>query len=135
MQTFRRPKKVYKKTPLKSHTKDLIVHSKRQTKKTERAIESAEQAKLFQTLKLKAPETKKEKEEPKKKKADIKKKVSFNLKQHIIEKKKKAPKKTIEKKQKPLQGIIKQNGLEDRVTELEKKVKEIFQILKSKNLK
>ena len=48
-------KKIYKKTPLKSQTKELIVHSKRQTKKTERAIESAEQAKLFQTLKIKAP--------------------------------------------------------------------------------
>lgn len=129
-------KKVYKKTPLKSQTNDLIIHSKRPTKKTERAIESAEQAKLFQTLKLKAPETKKEKEQPKIKKAERKKKVSFNLKHHIIEKEKKAPKKTtIEKKQKPLQGIIKQNGFEDRVTELEKKVKEIFQILKSKNLK
>jgi len=40
-------KKVHKKTPLKTAVQPLVLHTKRSIKKTERALESAEQAKLF----------------------------------------------------------------------------------------
>jgi len=129
-------KKVYKKTPIKSSPKPLVLHSKRQAKKTERAIESAEQAKLFQILKTKRPITKKQSPKKTNKSLNNNKKVSFDLNLKKIQKLTGISKKPIVMiKEKPLQGIIKQVTAEERIRDLETKVKEIFQILKSKNIK
>ena len=133
VQTKTIKKKVYKKTPIKASIKPVVLISKRQPKKTERALESAEQAKLFQTLKLTVPVVKTK--SPTKQK--VSKKVSFNLKGVVIQKAKALVKKKNlpHKVKQPLQSIMKQVSVEDRITDLEKKVAEIFQILNSKKLK
>lgn len=131
-------KKIFKKTPIKSSSQtNQLLSTKRAHKLTERAIESAQQAKLFQNLKG-GITTLKPKSPIKSQKTGEKnhKKVSFNLKSHdMISKVKKSHQSEHVKKQKPLQGIIKQLSLEDRVGDLEAKIKEVFQILTEKNKK
>lgn len=123
--------KVYKKTPLKTEDDTLILHSKRQHKKTERAIESAEQAKLFQILKYRFPPNPAKTPAKKPSISTEKKKVSFNLGAVEDTKRKNSPNHTNDKKdKKPLQGIMKQTSLEDRLINIEKHIKEIFEILK-----
>lgn len=131
--------KVYKKTPLKSSFSkpdSLIISSKREPKKTEKAIESAEQANLFKMLKT--PYFSK----PKAPKKSRNKKVSFNLSHVEVIKGKsqetpRKPAKIAKVARKPLQSIMKpsvSSALEDRVGALERQIQEIFAIL-TKNSK
>lgn len=121
---------IYRKTPMKSDVSAPVLHSKRRIKKTERAVESAEQAKLFQTFKSFGVPPKAQKPEAQKSRSNGKKRVSFNLKTQFIDKPKPLGKKASIHKERPLQGIMKSNNVESRVLDLEKKVAEIFKILK-----
>lgn len=123
--------KIYKKTPIKPNS--LIISSKRQPKKTEKAIESAEQANLFQILKT---QTFTARSPEKSRKPTNNKKVSFNLK--AVELIKGKSPKISKTSKKPLQSIMKavvSSSLEDRVSALERQIQEIFAILKKNSKK